>query len=69
MVIRVSVQKTVPEISREYGIAEQTFYKWQQKYGSMKVSEVQKMKSLKEENAKLKRLTPLQFRNQSLKSA
>ena len=32
--------KTVPEISREYGIAEQTFYKWQQKYGNMKVSEV-----------------------------
>lgn len=30
--------KTVPEISREYGIEEQTFYKWQQKYGNMKVS-------------------------------
>ena len=48
--------KTVPEISREYGIAEQTFYKWQQKYGNMKVSEVKKMKSLEEENARLKRL-------------
>ena len=46
--------KTVPEISREYGIAEQTFYKWQQKYGNMKVSEVKKMKTL--ENARLKRL-------------
>lgn len=43
--------KTVPEISREYGVAEQTFYKWQQKYG-----EVKKMKSLEEENARLKRL-------------
>lgn len=48
--------KTVPEISREYGIEEQTFYKWQQKYGNMKVSEVKKMKSLAEENARLKRL-------------
>lgn len=48
--------KTVPEVSREYGIAEQTFYKWQQKYGNMKVSEVKKMKSLEEENARLKRL-------------
>lgn len=48
--------KTVSEISREYGIAEQTFYKWQQKYGNMKVSEVKKMKSLEEENARLKRL-------------
>lgn len=34
--------KTVPEISREYEIEEQTFYKWQQKYGNMKVSEVKK---------------------------
>lgn len=48
--------KSVSEISRENGVAEQTFYKWQQKYGDMKVSEVKKMKSLEEENAKLKRL-------------
>ena len=48
--------KTVLEISRGYGISEQIFYKQQQKYGNMKVSEVQKMKSLEEETAKLKRL-------------
>jgi len=48
--------KTVPEISRENGICEQTFYKWQQKYGEMQVSEVKKLKTLEEENAKLKRL-------------
>ncbi len=48
--------KSVPEISRDYGVAEQTFYKWQQKYGDMQVSEVKKMKSLEDENAKLKRL-------------
>lgn len=48
--------KSVPEISREYGVAEQTFYKWQQKYGDMQVSEVKKMKLLEDENAKLKRL-------------
>lgn len=48
--------KSVTEISREYGVAEQTFYKWQQKYSDMKVSEVKKMKSLEEENTKLKRL-------------
>lgn len=48
--------KSVSEISREYDVAEQTFYKWQQKYGDMKVSEVKKMKSLEDENARLKRL-------------
>ncbi len=48
--------KSVSEISRAYGVAEQTIYKWQQKYGEMKVSEVKKMKSLEDENARLKRL-------------
>ena len=47
--------KSVTEISREYGVAEQTFYKWQQKFGDMKVSEV-KNEIAEEENAKLKRL-------------
>lgn len=48
--------KSFTEISREYGVAKQTFYKLQQKYGDMKVSEVKKMKSLEDENARLKRL-------------
>lgn len=48
--------KSVSEISREYNVAEQTFYKWQHKYGDMKVSEVKKMKILEDENARLKRL-------------
>ena len=46
--------KTVPEISREYGIAEQTFYKWQQKYGNMKVSEVQKNEIIGRRKCKIK---------------
>ena len=45
--------KSVSEISREYGVAEQTFYKQQQKYGDMKISEVKKMKSLEDENARI----------------
>lgn len=48
--------KSVVEISRENGVSEPTFYKWQQKYGDMKASEVRKLKSLEEENAKLKKL-------------
>ena len=56
MILEHKEGKSITEIHREYGVAEQTFYKWQQKYGDMKDSEVKKMKSLEEENAKLKRL-------------
>lgn len=48
--------KTIAEICREKGIAENIFYKWKRKYENMTVSEVIKLKSLEDENAKLKRL-------------
>lgn len=42
------------ELCRKHGISDATFYKWRQKYGGMEVSDVKKLKSLEEENRKLK---------------
>ncbi len=44
------------ELCRKYGISDATFYTWRKKYGGMEVSEARRLKSLEEENAKLKRL-------------
>jgi putative transposase len=44
------------EIVREYGISEQTFYRWKSKFGDMSVSEAKRLKELEEENTTLKRL-------------
>lgn len=44
------------ELCRKHGISDATFYKWRSKYGGMEVSEARRLKSLVEENAKLKRL-------------
>lgn len=46
----------IAEITRKMGIAEQTFYRWKKKYAGMGVAEVRKLKSLEEENKKLKQL-------------
>lgn len=48
--------KKVSEICREYGISEQTFYNWKSKYGGMTLSELQRVKELEAENARLKRI-------------
>ena len=48
--------KKVAEICREYGISEQTFYNWKSKYGGMSLSELQRVKELEAENARLKRI-------------
>ncbi len=46
----------IAEITRKMGIAEQTFYRWKKKYAGMGVAEVRKLKTLEEENKKLKQL-------------
>lgn len=44
------------EVCRKNGISTATFYAWKAKFGGMEVSEAKRLKSLEEENAKLKRL-------------
>jgi len=46
------------KLCRKYGVSDATFYKWHSKYGGMDVSEAKRLKSLEEENGKLKRLPP-----------
>ena len=46
----------VKELCRRYGITEQTFYRWRNKYGGLGVSELRKLKEFEEENQRLKQL-------------
>jgi putative transposase len=47
--------KTV-EMCRKHGVSDATFYKWKAKYGGMEVSDARRLRSLEDENAKLKKL-------------
>ena len=49
-------EQTIAAVCREHGIAENTFYRWRKAYGGMSVNEVQRLKDLEKENARLKRL-------------
>ena len=44
------------DVCRKYGISEQTFYHWRRRYQGLSVSELQRLKLLASEHAKLKRL-------------
>ena len=46
----------VAEICRKHGMSDATFYAWRSKYGGMEVSDAKRLKSLEEENRKLKKL-------------
>lgn len=43
-------------VCRKHGISEQTFYRWKSKYGGMELSEAKRLKTLEDENARLKKL-------------
>lgn len=45
---------STPEICRKYGISGNTFYRWRSKYGGLELDDLKRMKSLEEENNKLK---------------
>lgn len=46
----------VPELCREHGISNATFYKWRSKFGGMDASLMARMKELEEENRRLKKM-------------
>jgi len=46
----------VAELSRSYGFSQSAYYKWKAKYGGLEVSQLKRLKELKEENRRLKQM-------------
>lgn len=46
----------VEEVCRKMGISEATFYNWKKKFGGMGMPELRRLRQLKEENQRLRRL-------------
>lgn len=44
------------DVCRRHGISSASFYKWKSKYGGLEVSEARRLRTLEEENARLKKL-------------
>jgi putative transposase len=47
---------SVAELCRKHGMSDASFYKWKARYGGLEVSEARRLKSLEDENTRLKRL-------------
>lgn len=46
----------VAEVARKHGISAATFYQWRSKYGGMRVSDMQRLREIEQENGRLKRM-------------
>ena len=47
---------SVAEVIRKFGISEQTFYRWKKRFAGLGVAELRRLRTLEEENRKLKQL-------------
>jgi len=51
------------ELIRRHGISRETFYNWRRKYGGMRVNEAKRLRTLEDENRRLKRVVADQALN------
>ena len=60
----------IPELCREHGMSNASCYKWRAKFGGMDASMVSQMKSIDDENKRLKRMyAELSMQNDLLKES
>jgi transposase-like protein len=46
----------VAQACKKIAVTEQTYYRWRKEYGGLKVDQAKRLKTLEQENARLKRL-------------
>ena len=62
--------ETMPEICRQIGVTEQTYYRWRKEYGGLKMDQAKRLKELEQENGRLKKaVADLTVDNMILKEA
>jgi len=57
------------DLCRRLGISEQTFYRWKAKFGGLEVTDAKRLRTLEDENRRLKHIVAdLTLDNQALKA-
>lgn len=54
--VQLAQGKTVPEVCRELGISQQTYYRLRNKYGGMSPDMIKQLRALQKENARLRKV-------------
>ena len=54
--IQLQQGATIVVVSKTIGVSSHTYYRWRREYGGLRVDQARKLKSLENENARLKKL-------------
>ncbi len=68
--VMMSRGATIALVSKKIGVSDYTYYRWRKEYGGMRVDQAHRLKELKQENSRLKRVVAdLALDNAILKEA
>ena len=68
--VMMSQGATIALVSKKIGVSDYTYYRWRKEYGGMRVDQAHRLKELKQENSRLKRVVAdLALDNAILKEA
>ena len=48
--------KKMPQVCKQLGVTQQTYYRWRKEYGGLRVDQAERLRDLEKENARLKKL-------------
>ena len=54
--VELAKGQTAADVARKLGITEQTYYRWRNEYGGLRLDQAKRLKELEKENARLKKL-------------
>lgn len=55
-ILREADKVPVADVAKKHGVSDQTVYLWRKRYGQLDMADVRQMRSLEQENARLKKL-------------
>ena len=55
-ILREADKSPVADIAKKHGVSEQTLYLWRKRYGQLEAADVKQLRTLQQENARLKKL-------------
>ena len=68
--VRLSKGESVGKMCRTLGVSEQTYYRWRNEYGGMRIDQAKRLKVIETENGRLRKLVAdLSLDNAILKEA
>lgn len=48
--------QTIPQVCKQLGITDQTYYRWRKEFGGLRLDQARRLKQLEQENGRLKKV-------------